>query len=85
MEPKAAKSAPKGDQKKKKERCSEKVGSRTLPAFGFMLLWSSFGGNGAPKGAFLEIPKIENGTKIQFVSKERSAPGPSKKGPRERF
>jgi hypothetical protein len=33
---------------------------------------SKFARKDGPKGAFLEIPKIGNGTKIQIFSKDRS-------------
>ena len=33
--------------------------------------WELFGGKGNPKGALLEMPKIENGTKIKLFSKDR--------------
>ena len=73
-EPKAAKMKPKAPTlrfyvEKIRQKAIKKndVQKRSVPgrspAFGLMLLWSSFGGKGGPKGAFLEIPKIENGTK----------------------
>ena len=41
------------------------------PYFGVLDFWSSFGGKGSPKGIFLEIPKIGNGTKIDQLRQDR--------------
>jgi hypothetical protein len=68
---KGTKSAPKGNQRNKKKRCSEKVGPMMAPGRKGYGLGSLLRRKSRPKGAFLEIPKIENGTKIQFVSKDR--------------
>ena len=62
-EPKATQMEPKGDQKSKKKQCSEKVGSRSLRPAPPGNEKSIFSRKWRPKGAFLEIPKIENGTK----------------------
>ena len=70
MEPKAPKVRQKATQKQKKtmfRKGRSNDGSRTKK-FGFL---SRFSRKCRPKGAFLEIPKIENGTKIQLFSKDR--------------
>jgi hypothetical protein len=80
-----AKRIPKGSQKRPKwsqkaikkqnkmsgRRCSEKFGSRSVSGRKVPKKNGHFSRKGGQKGAFLEIPKIENGTKIQLFSKDR--------------
>jgi hypothetical protein len=68
---KGTKSAPKGNKKKQKitmftkGRFKERSGRKNS---GFL---SKFARKCRPNGAFLELPKIANGTKIQLFSKDR--------------
>ena len=62
---------PKGVQESEKNDVQKRSVQGRSPDFGVLDFWSSFGGKGGPKGAFLEIPKIGNGTKIQLFSKDR--------------